>query len=330
MRPRPTSTSSPPYNKITDESARSKHFSTPPTQSPTTPSSIASQTVVSPTSISGRLSLSSNRPAPPSPTPSRHPSLRANSTAGRSRPSSSALSIASSSGSGYPRSKSKLQPTDALEQRATSRPRKTSILIKIRDFGFPSHDERHLGTIRTSVSKTTSRNSRSSGSSGRGWSGFAARFGFGSFGSGSGNGNGTDKPRRSGSLSRRSSQSRQSVSSTASSKSGARQDDSSADEMYYDSQEYSDSLAPFPPGIYRALYAFEPEGPAEMALEEDQLVTALGRGGGDGWVIVLNGDNQGGQALVPEGYLELVTAHEPCNDTTTDGDEISRSGTPKA
>lgn len=63
-----------------------------------------------------------------------------------------------------------------------------------------------------------------------------------------------------------------------------------------------------------------------MALEEDQLVTALGRGGGDGWVIVLAGDNTGGQALVPEGYLELVTAHE----LTADGEQISRSGTPKA
>lgn len=98
--------------------------------------------------------------------------------------------------------------------------------------------------------------------------------------------------------------------------------------MYYDSQEFSDSQGPLPPGVYRALYAFEPEGPAEMALEEDQLVTVLGRGGGDGWVIVVSGDNAGGQALVPEGYLELVTPHEEGDGDAGRG--TSRSGTPTA
>jgi len=63
---------------------------------------------------------------------------------------------------------------------------------------------------------------------------------------------------------------------------------------------------PLLPGLYRALYAFEPEGTAEMALEEDQIVRVIGRGGGVGWAIVVrDGDN--GHALVPEGYLEFIS-----------------------
>ncbi|PPQ66832.1 hypothetical protein CVT24_008691 [Panaeolus cyanescens] len=80
------------------------------------------------------------------------------------------------------------------------------------------------------------------------------------------------------------------------------------------------------PGLYRALYAFEPEGTAEMRLEEDQIVRVVGRGGGVGWAVVVvpegeevgevNGGvgvlvaegAQGGKAtrhaLVPESYLE--------------------------
>lgn len=61
---------------------------------------------------------------------------------------------------------------------------------------------------------------------------------------------------------------------------------------------------PLLPGLYRALYPFEPEGTAEMALEEDQLVKVIGRGGGVGWAVVEQGE--GGHALVPESYLELV------------------------
>jgi len=63
---------------------------------------------------------------------------------------------------------------------------------------------------------------------------------------------------------------------------------------------------PLLPGLYRALYVFEPEGTAEMALEEDQVVRVIGRGGGVGWAIVARGGDEG-HALVPEGYLELVS-----------------------
>lgn len=65
---------------------------------------------------------------------------------------------------------------------------------------------------------------------------------------------------------------------------------------------------PLAPGTYRALYPFEPEGTAEMALEEDQVVRVVGRGGGVGWAIVEK--EGGGHALVPESYLELVQADE--------------------
>jgi len=75
--------------------------------------------------------------------------------------------------------------------------------------------------------------------------------------------------------------------------------------------------APFVPGYYKALYPFEPEGTAEMALEEDQVVRCLGRGGGPGWVIAIKESKDGTdnpdelkRALVPEGYMEFLRAFE--------------------
>ena len=62
---------------------------------------------------------------------------------------------------------------------------------------------------------------------------------------------------------------------------------------------------PLYPGLYRALYAFVPESPSEMALEEDQVVRVVGRGGGVGWAVVVK--LGGGHALVPESYLEVVS-----------------------
>jgi hypothetical protein len=75
---------------------------------------------------------------------------------------------------------------------------------------------------------------------------------------------------------------------------------------------------PLYPGLYRALYAFEPEGTAEMRLVEDQIVRVVGRGGGVGWAVVVAegtevvdsiGDAAAASktpkhALVPESYLE--------------------------
>ncbi|KAK1215188.1 hypothetical protein PQX77_022225 [Marasmius sp. AFHP31] len=80
---------------------------------------------------------------------------------------------------------------------------------------------------------------------------------------------------------------------------------------YYPEEQNSGELRP---GLYRALFDFEPEGADEMALQEDQVVRVIGRGG-DGWAVVLmdsgaaDGENTAQSqkhALVPEGYLEAV------------------------
>ena len=85
-------------------------------------------------------------------------------------------------------------------------------------------------------------------------------------------------------------------------------DDALSDEEAHDGE----SGLPLFPGIYRALYAFEPEGTAEMKLDEDQLVRVIGRGGGVGWAVVVKDGlkDAGVHALVPESYLELVRLDE--------------------
>jgi len=84
--------------------------------------------------------------------------------------------------------------------------------------------------------------------------------------------------------------------------------DDSSEDYGVDDADTAAEDPPLPSGTYRALYAFEPEGTAEMGLEEDQLVHVIGRGGGIGWAIAERED--GGHALVPEGYLELVQLDE--------------------
>lgn len=96
------------------------------------------------------------------------------------------------------------------------------------------------------------------------------------------------------------------------------------DDQYEDEDEGAEEYAegeepPLLPGLYRAVFAFEPEGTAEMALQEDQIVRVVGRGGGVGWAVVVREDSGGGttevqHALVPEGYLELVSLDEPSPD----------------
>jgi len=74
------------------------------------------------------------------------------------------------------------------------------------------------------------------------------------------------------------------------------------DDEQYESAEEGDEDNDTPPGLYKALYEFEPEGTSEMRLAEDQIVRVVGKGGGVGWVVVEN--ETGGHALVPESYLE--------------------------
>jgi len=82
--------------------------------------------------------------------------------------------------------------------------------------------------------------------------------------------------------------------------------------------EEAEEEGPLSPGLYRALYSFEPEGSREMSLKEEQVVRVVGRGGGAGWaVVVVDGvDEEGNKrasqkekqlALVPESYLEPIS-----------------------
>jgi len=46
-----------------------------------------------------------------------------------------------------------------------------------------------------------------------------------------------------------------------------------------------------------------------MALHEEQEVRCLGRGGGEGWLIAVRENQEGGEvahALIPQSYVELV------------------------
>ncbi|KIJ59779.1 hypothetical protein HYDPIDRAFT_32882 [Hydnomerulius pinastri MD-312] len=79
-----------------------------------------------------------------------------------------------------------------------------------------------------------------------------------------------------------------------------------SDEQYDDEEQEGEPA--LLPGLYRAIYAFEPEGIAEMKLDEDQVVRVVGRGGGVGWAVAVKGGlkDNGVHALVPESYLEVV------------------------
>ncbi|KAF8598617.1 hypothetical protein BDV93DRAFT_609726 [Ceratobasidium sp. AG-I] len=180
-----------------------------------------------------------------------------------------------------------------------------SLLVRIRDFAFPKDDERHVG--RGPFAKRSSVAS-SAGSGRGGWLGRV--LGRKRNGDGGGDDN-SDYPDANSS-----------------------QDES--DDPYYSDEEDElagggdeDGEAPFVPGLYRALYAFEPEGTAEMALAEDQQVRVLGRGGGVGWVVVLKPDGVE-QALVPEGYLELVRPDDEDDDEESVGGGTEAPQTPRA
>lgn len=89
---------------------------------------------------------------------------------------------------------------------------------------------------------------------------------------------------------------------------------SSSSSSYSAEDDQDDMDTPFTSGYYTALYHFKAEGPAEMDLEEDQVVSCLGRGGGLGWVVALktidHSDGEPELALVPERYLEFLRPYE--------------------
>jgi hypothetical protein len=114
-------------------------------------------------------------------------------------------------------------------------------------------------------------------------------------------------------------------------------DDDESEDAYADDDEYDEyddfgagggeEQAEIIPGLYRALYAFEPEGMAEMRLVEDQIVHVLGRGGGVGWAIAARAPAEGGgHALVPESYLELVKPDAPTRSSVESAMEVYETG----
>lgn len=75
-----------------------------------------------------------------------------------------------------------------------------------------------------------------------------------------------------------------------------------------DMQHFEEEYGDFVPGIYKALYEFEPELESEMALAVDELVIVSMRQCA-GWVQanrIAEGELTGEMGLVPENYLTLV------------------------
>jgi len=263
--------------------------------------------------------LVSSRPAPPSPAISRR-----TSTALSQRSTSSGSEIARIPSSSNPKRLSKLNQevkfeTSSTEPQQTVTGPQRSLLVKIRDFAFPTTDARFIGrgpdvpranrhnmtsSDASSDDDSDSDGRRDSGWGGFSWTGFANRLSWSSFGSGK------HQSSESAELPSKTDFARNfDVSSPTEEKGAFSYDgvDGEDDDGDYDGgEEDEEDGGPLIPGRYRALYAFEPEGTAEMALEEDQVVHIIGRGGGVGWAVVEKED--GGHALVPESYLELVEA----------------------
>jgi len=290
---------------------------------------------------SSRGSLSSSRPAPPSPAGSRRTSTalsRQSST--RSRPGSiSPLTPANSHdpGAASPTTPTptQLQQQESQQQAArsasiSSAVASQTVLVKIRDFAFPDEDVRHTGIgpltprpnrrLQRPLSTWSASSASSAGSEDNDDGAGGSSYPFSGWGLG-----------RLGWFGMRGTGNTSSASSVGHGDGGPSQGDFARNFTETESPEYEfddpyESLDddddddngdddygvgahgenPLLPGLYRALYAFEPEGTAEMALEEDQIVRVIGRGGGVGWAIVARGGDEG-HALVPEGYLELVS-----------------------
>ena len=222
--------------------------------------------------------------------------------------------------------------------------------VRIRDFAFPDEDVRHAGTgpltprpnrrLQRPLSTWSASSASSTGSNedDAGSAGGANSYGFSGWGLGrlgwfgarsntsSSSGAGTDSPAGgSGGPSQRDFARNFDVTSPEyevddpyeSLDDDDDDDDDDTDDRFGRGEDRGGER-PLLPGLYRALYVFEPEGTAEMALEEDQIVRVIGRGGGVGWAIVARGGDEG-HALVPEGYLELVSLDQDTDQVEEDG-----------
>ncbi|KAF7981796.1 hypothetical protein HWV62_31893 [Athelia sp. TMB] len=303
--------------------------------------------------------LTSSRPAPPSPAVSRRGSGAPSNSSGRSRSSRPPSTHIPASTTMTPHRRSTHLPQTSLPAPIPTSPkRRRPLCVKVKDFAYPSSDERFLGLgpntpkpnrvqvlNRFHRSRTVSGASRLSigsldqadfddeeelgeddgegDASADGWDGFKGAFGrFSTWGfggvSGSGPGGGSGPSGSGGEFPSHTDFARNFGEEAIDSSSSTSDD---ADDYYSESEELEEEEALLP-GIYRAMYAFDPEGTAEMKLEEDQLVRVVGRGGGVGWAVVVRNPpgkdapepdtaddgmfEKDRHALVPESYLEVV------------------------
>ncbi|KAG6916259.1 hypothetical protein DXG01_007716 [Tephrocybe rancida] len=319
--PTPAPTPAPPPTNITTTNPASITIPSPlPSPSPSTKSQSTPQTQ-SP-------APTPNRRAPPSPAASRRvSSMSTFSTRSRTPSTSAAVSRAGSTrrpgrtgSTSVPAPQSTSTPPHAAPPPALPR-----VLIVVRDFAYDRDDERfhgkgasvprvnHLAVLHRKLAGLPDEDDEEVGgedldSTGevdaawdllrRGWGG-----GFGASSTGAnGWGHGGAGP----------SQAEMDLNF------GGHADDVDDDGEYGEEEEGDgEEEEPLYPGLYRAMYAFEPEGTAEMALTEDQVVRVVGRGGGVGWAVVLvDSDDSSASpeieadgkkhALVPESYLEPV------------------------
>ncbi|KAI9452928.1 hypothetical protein F5148DRAFT_494355 [Russula earlei] len=284
-------------------------------------------------------SLSSSRPAPPSPANScRASTILSRHSSTRSRPGSISFLTAHDGEVASPTTPTpshlQQQPQQqAVHRASTSAVAASTLVVKIRDFAFPDEDVRHTGSgpltprpnrrlqrpLSTwSASSASSAGSEdhddSAGASAGGSSYLFSNWGlgrlgwFGVRGSDSSPGGVGDGPSQ-GDFARNftdAASPEYEIDDPYESLDDDDDDDDNDHDDYGAGTGGEGGDHPLLPGLYRALYAFEPEGTAEMALEEDQIVRVIGRGGGVGWAIVARGGDEG-HALVPEGYLELVS-----------------------
>lgn len=274
-------------------------------------------------SSSHRLSLTSSRPAPPSPAVSRRTSaaLSRHSSMAKSRRASRATSL--SQQLDHEKFASSSSANTVTPETAAAPPKRRSWFMKIRDFAYALSDDRHVGKgpdapkanrIRQRMSTLSSTSSSSSAPDEAdededaqrhsSWGAFPMNTLSRQFPWGSNSFHGGEDSEGSGpsqtDFARNfagSSPTEQTFSKPYLSDSDPEDEE---DPNYYTPAEEG----PLIPGLYRALYPFEPEGTAEMALEEEQVIKVIGRGGGVGWAIVERDD--GSHALVPESYLDLI------------------------
>ncbi|KZV87255.1 hypothetical protein EXIGLDRAFT_206946 [Exidia glandulosa HHB12029] len=194
-----------------------------------------------------------------------------------------------------------------------SKRRSISRVVKIRDFAFGAQDPRHTG-VGSDVNADTPSSRRNSGwGSAFRWSGIASKLPWN---------------QRSSSPS----PTQQPTQSDFDRNFSAEFDEPGHDDAEEEYEEYEEAEGELRPGWYRAMYGFEPEGTAEMALREDQHVRVLGRGGGVGWAVARVEGGEG-CALVPESYLEWLAPFEPGEeegyDDQPESSELTYASTPE-